>query len=209
MAGRHEVLSLCRLVLSRLVLVVAVIVMVIMAEKQMVRLGGLSPVLVVYAVILALLLGFASGWLVFAGPLQPMLGVRVTKIPPPVSPPPPGMRWVEVLTTAYCPCPICCGEHADGRTAINRDVQRHPFGIAVEPKLIPYRTELDIPGYGRALVDDTGGAMRQSATRDVVHLDLRFKTHDEARQWGRRWMWIWLPEDSPAAQRYGLPPSSP
>ena len=73
-------------------------------------------------------------------------------------------------------------------------------GMAAAPALIPYRMTLEVPGYGTALVDDTGGAMRQDAVRHVVHLDLRFVTHAEALRWGRRWMWISLPADGPAAQ---------
>jgi 3D (Asp-Asp-Asp) domain-containing protein len=120
-----------------------------------------------------------------------------------VLPPPAGTRWVPVKTTGYCPCWRCCGAFANGRTAINRDVQQFPFGIAVEPKLLPYRIELDVPGYGRALVDDTGGAMRQSAQQGTVHLDLRFETHQTALNWGVRRMWIAVPETAPAAHLPG------
>ena len=49
------------------------------------------------------------------------------------------------------------------------------------------------------MVDDTGGAMRQSAKLGVVHFDLRFITHAEARRWGVRHMYIALPAHIPAA----------
>ncbi|MHC5068540.1 MAG: 3D domain-containing protein [Planctomycetota bacterium] len=119
----------------------------------------------------------------------------------PVVPPQPGMAWVLTLTTGYCPCGKCCGKDADGRTAINRDVTRFPYGIAAsdKPKMLAYRTWVSVPGYGEAMVDDCGGAMRQSARVGRVHLDLRFKDHDEARRWGRQWHWLELPADSPAA----------
>nr|MDA3959587.1 3D domain-containing protein [Planctomycetota bacterium] len=129
---------------------------------------------------------------------------QVHRTPPPETPPPPGTKWVEVKTTGYCPCPICCGKDSDGRTSLNRDVLRFPYGIAVEPKLIPYRQWLNVPGYGEHMVDDTGGAMRQSAKKHTVHLDLRFKTHQQARRWGVRWLWIAIPEAAPAA-KYGYP----
>jgi 3D (Asp-Asp-Asp) domain-containing protein len=121
-------------------------------------------------------------------------------LPRPVVDPPPGLRWVKVRTTGYCPCAICCGVFSDGRTSINRPVATFPFGIAVEPKLVPYRTQVDVPGYGLAMVDDTGGAMRQDAARGIVHFDLRFTTHGQARSWGVRSMYVALPAGCPAAQ---------
>ena len=119
----------------------------------------------------------------------------------PFTPPPPGKRWAQVLTTAYCGCPICCPGTADGRTAINRSIIEHPCGYAVAdfgmlPKLYP----LEIPGYGWAEVDDTGGAMRQDAKQGVIHLDLRFPEHQVAKRWGRKLIWIAVPNDSGAAR---------
>ena len=86
-----------------------------------------------------------------------------------------------------------------------RDFRKHPYGIASASSMIPYRAGLMlmVPGYGYAMVDDTGGGMRQSAERGIVHLDLRFEDHHVARKWGRRWMWIAVPEDTGAAK---LPP---
>lgn len=125
--------------------------------------------------------------------------VQEFALPKPVIDPPPGLRWVKVRTTGYCPCALCCGLFSDGHTSINRVVATYPFGIAVEPKLVPYRTWVDVPGYGLALVDDTGGAMRQSGQRGVVHFDLRFTTHTQAKAWGVRSMYVALPAGCPAA----------
>jgi 3D (Asp-Asp-Asp) domain-containing protein len=148
--------------------------------------------LVITGLVLGLLLGGGTR-------MTRVLQVEERELPKPVVDPPPGLRWVKVKTTGYCPCAICCGLSSDGRTAINRSVETYPFGIAVEPKLLPYRTYVDVPGYGMAMVDDTGGAMRQSATKGVVHFDLRFVTHGQARQWGVRRMYVALPAQSPAA----------
>jgi 3D (Asp-Asp-Asp) domain-containing protein len=148
--------------------------------------------------LVGVLLGVAVGW--SFGRILHVMVLEEKSLPKPVTQAPPGTAWVHVLTTGYCPCSLCCGLFANGHTAINRDVATFPFGIAVAPTLIPYRSSLDVPGYGTALVDDTGGAMRQDATRHVVHLDLRFITHVEALHWGRRWMWISLPADGPAAR---------
>jgi 3D (Asp-Asp-Asp) domain-containing protein len=147
--------------------------------------------------LVGVLLGIAVGW--SFGRVLHIVLLEEHSLPKPVTGAPPGLAWVHVLTTGYCPCALCCGLFANGHTAINRDVTLYPFGIAVAPNLIPYRSTLEVPGYGTALVDDTGGAMRQDATRHVIHLDLRFVTHQEALHWGRRWMWIGLPATGPAA----------
>jgi len=89
---------------------------------------------------------------------------------------------VEAVVTAYCPCRICCGQYADGVTATGRDA-RLP-GIAVDPKRIPYGSRVYIPGLGWRTADDTGGAMRQSGRRGIVHIDVRMPNHKAARLWG-------------------------
>ena len=149
--------------------------------------------------------GLAIGWLIgwSAGMTLRVIVIEEKQLPRPVLPSPLGTQWVPIKTTGYCPCWRCCGAFANGHTAINRDVAKFPFGIAVEPKLLPYRIELDVPGYGRAMVDDTGGAMRQSALKGTVHLDLRFQSHQEALNWGVRRMWIAVPDAAPAAQMNG------
>jgi 3D (Asp-Asp-Asp) domain-containing protein len=152
----------------------------------------------------ALALGLILGW----GGTR-AFGIYIleeTRLPKPVIDPPVGQRWVPVKTTGYCPCTICCGAFSDGRTAINRDVTKFPYGIAVEPKLVPYRLMVDVPGYGVAMVDDTGGAMRRSATKGVIHFDLRFTTHTQARQWGVRHLWVALPDNIPATAASPPPP---
>lgn len=121
-------------------------------------------------------------------------------LPRPVTAPPAGTAWVRVLTTGYCPCAICCEGSADGITSIGRRVRDQPHGIASDPKLVTPRLTLDVPGYGRAEVDDTGGAMRQSGRQGLVHLDLRFADHAQARAWGRRTLWVAMPIEAPAAR---------
>jgi 3D (Asp-Asp-Asp) domain-containing protein len=121
-------------------------------------------------------------------------------LPKPVTAPPAGTAWVRVLTTGYCPCSICCQGSADGITSIGRNVNDRPHGIASDPKLVTPRLVLDVPGYGRAEVDDTGGAMRQSGAQGIVHLDLRFADHAQAKVWGRRMLWIAMPLAAPAAR---------
>jgi len=96
-------------------------------------------------------------------------------------------RVIRMMVTAYCPCRICCGKDADGKTSTGKDAFK-TLGVAAEPKLLPYGTKLEIPGVGVRVVDDTGGAMRQDAEKGIYHIDLRFPNHKEARKFGVRWL---------------------
>ncbi len=116
----------------------------------------------------------------------------------PAPPPPPVARthWVLAKVTAYCPCEICC-PGTDGHTSTRVDVAEEPYGIAADPRLLPYGSMLRIPGYldlsypGRFWpVDDTGSAMRHDARRGITHIDIRFKSHATAQRYGVRWMRI-------------------
>jgi 3D (Asp-Asp-Asp) domain-containing protein len=95
--------------------------------------------------------------------------------------------WCKV--TGYDDCPSCCPGQSH-RTSTGLWVPRHPVGIAADPRAVPYQTRLRVPGYGEALVDDTGGAMRQDWHRGIVHLDVRLPTHQLAREFGVRWCWV-------------------
>ncbi len=52
--------------------------------------------------------------------------------------------------------------------------------IAVDPRVIPYGTRVWVPGYGDAVANDCGGAIKRN------RIDLCFDTVPEAIQWGRR-----------------------
>jgi 3D (Asp-Asp-Asp) domain-containing protein len=77
--------------------------------------------------------------------------------------------------TAFCPCKICCGPAACGITASGT---RANHRLVAAPRHIPFGTRLTIPGYGAALVEDRGGAVRGN------RLDVLFPTHKEALAWG-------------------------
>ena len=85
---------------------------------------------------------------------------------------------VSVEVTAYCPNSCCCGSFADGVTATGVDA--YTKGVAVDPKFIPLGSVLKIPGYGTVTADDVGGAIKGDK------IDVRFRTHEEARQFGRQ-----------------------
>lgn len=84
-----------------------------------------------------------------------------------------GTYWKPIMatTTAYSPTREQCDD-TPGETATGSDARRE-YGVAADPRALPYGTVLRIPGYGDAIVDDTGGDMRRNWARGVVHLDLR------------------------------------
>ena len=85
------------------------------------------------------------------------------------------------MITAYCPCAICCPGTADNLTSTMTNARKR--GVAVDPRRIPYGSLLYVPGYGFALADDTGAAMRRAPS---LHIDVRFRTHAQALKWGAR-----------------------
>jgi len=81
---------------------------------------------------------------------------------------------LHMIATAYsAACYGCSGVTASG--------VRAGFGIvAVDPSVIPLGTKVFIPGYGRAVAGDTGGAI-------LGHrIDLGFDSEIAARRFGRR-----------------------
>lgn len=81
---------------------------------------------------------------------------------------------IRMIATAYTAgCSGCSGVTASGLRA--------GFGvIAVDPQVIPLGTKLFIPGYGRAVAGDTGGAILGN------RVDLGMNTQHDALQYGRR-----------------------
>ncbi len=93
--------------------------------------------------------------------------------------------WMNV--TAYCPCPKCCGKNARGITASGKLIDFNGGHFAAAPAQYSFGTKLIIPGYNNSQpvqVLDRGGAIKGN------HLDVFFPTHEEAKQWGRRWVGV-------------------
>lgn len=87
---------------------------------------------------------------------------------------------LQMIATAYtASCDGCSGITATGEHA--------GFGvIAVDPSVIPLGTKLYIPGYGRAVAGDTGGAIHGH------RVDLGMNTLSEALRFGRRPVTVYL-----------------
>lgn len=52
--------------------------------------------------------------------------------------------------------------------------------IAVDPKIVPYGTSVEIEGVGVRVAEDCGGAIKGN------RIDLLFETHEEALRFGRQ-----------------------
>lgn len=95
---------------------------------------------------------------------------------------------MRVLASGYCPCTTCCGHLSPGITKTGRSASK--AGIATQDSVIPTGSRVDIPldsYYNRGrwiLADDVGGAIKGR------RIDIRFKTHQEAKKFGKRWMVI-------------------
>lgn len=71
----------------------------------------------------------------------------------------------------------------DGITATGTVPKRDPNGlstIAVDPRVIPLGTKVYVEGYGYAVAEDTGGAIKNNI------IDLFLNSAPECKQWGRR-----------------------
>jgi 3D (Asp-Asp-Asp) domain-containing protein len=101
-------------------------------------------------------------------------------------------KVIWMIVTAYCGCTKCCGPHAHGLTASGRSVAYNGGQfVAADKKLFKFGTQLEIPGYagGQPVeVIDRGGAIKG------YHIDVFFPTHEQAREWGRKWMAITVDE---------------
>jgi 3D (Asp-Asp-Asp) domain-containing protein len=91
---------------------------------------------------------------------------------------------LQVRTTAYAPFDNVSGMCNDGDPTHTSTGTYPDWGtIAVDPKIIPYGTKLYIPGYGLAIAEDTGGALRNKSD---VRIDLYVDTYAQAKEWGVR-----------------------
>lgn len=115
--------------------------------------------------------------------------------------PPAGARPVDrnMEVTGYCKCKKCCGwkrtwygRAVDVRSGKHKRVgitasghrAKEGLTIAADLSQYPLGTVIQVPGYGYGRVQDKGSAI----TRD--RLDLYFKSHHRALQWGRRKMTV-------------------
>jgi 3D (Asp-Asp-Asp) domain-containing protein len=95
-----------------------------------------------------------------------------------------GWTTIAMRVTAYCPCEYCCGEWADGVTANGHEIEPGDCFVAADRRF-PFDTEMLIEGYNSSKivkVFDRGGAIKGNK------LDVFFHTHQEALEWGVRYI---------------------
>jgi 3D (Asp-Asp-Asp) domain-containing protein len=95
-----------------------------------------------------------------------------------------GKEILYLEATAYYPGPNNYGGGVGPTTAIGMVARRGV--VAVDPSVIKLRSDLHIEGYGDAVAGDTGGAIRGN------RIDLCFDTYDEAIQFGRRTIKVYI-----------------
>lgn len=91
---------------------------------------------------------------------------------------------VRMRVTAYCPCPKCCGNYSDGKTAFGHMICPGDAFVAADKKY-PFGTEVIIAGYqnGKPVkVLDRGGVIQGN------RLDVFFHSHERALRWGVKYL---------------------
>lgn len=83
------------------------------------------------------------------------------------------------LLTAYCPCLECSEGYGNMTATGKRAVEGRT--IAVDPKIIPYGTELYIDGVGYRIAEDCGGLVKGK------HIDVYFDCHSKVDAFGKRY----------------------
>jgi 3D (Asp-Asp-Asp) domain-containing protein len=87
---------------------------------------------------------------------------------------------LKMIATAYTAgCYGCSGITATGSRA-GQGI------VAVDPRIIPLGTRLYVPGYGKAIAGDTGGAIKG------LRIDLGFNSLADALRFGRREITVYV-----------------
>lgn len=106
-------------------------------------------------------------------------------------------EFIALEATGYCKCQQCCGwkrnllmqpvfaygpqEGEKKKVGVTASgTKAKPGTIAADTSVFPFGTRMNIPGYGWGTVEDRGGAIKGGK------IDLFFKTHKQALDWGRQ-----------------------
>lgn len=89
-------------------------------------------------------------------------------------------RQLAMTATAYTVYDAGNGNYTSRGHAVRKGL------VAVDPNVIPLGTRLYITGYGYAIADDIGGAIRGNK------IDLAFESRDEALQFGRQRVTVYI-----------------
>jgi len=94
-------------------------------------------------------------------------------------------KTIRMKSTAYS-----AGDGTgNGRTASGTTAKRSSSGyssVAVDPRVIPLGSKIYVEGYGYAIAEDTGGAIKGNI------IDLFFNSSSECRNWGVKWVNVYV-----------------
>jgi len=100
------------------------------------------------------------------------------------------VKVIKAKVTAYAPHDNKSGICNDGTPNTTATGTYPKVGIvAVDPRKIPYGTEMHIPGYGYAIAEDTGSALREY---NGIQIDVVMNSYEEAIQWGVKYVDVTL-----------------
>ncbi|SUY48360.1 3D/G5 domain-containing protein [Clostridium putrefaciens] len=94
-------------------------------------------------------------------------------------------KTIKVRATAY----YNSGNNGNHITATGTNTKRNPSGyssIAVDPRVIPLGTKMYIEGYGYAIAEDTGGAIKGNT------IDVFFNSASESYNWGVKYVNVYI-----------------
>ena len=91
-----------------------------------------------------------------------------------------------MTATGYCPCNICCNGSADGITYTGDRAGRGCIAIDPEAGILKLGQRVFMLEYGFGICNDTGHAIKG------WEIDLCFDTHQEAIEWGRKLVKVFI-----------------
>lgn len=95
---------------------------------------------------------------------------------------------MTVKSTAYCPCPQCCGKWSGGPTA-SGVMPEQGRTIAVDPSVIPMGSTVVYNGH-EYTAEDTGSAIKGN------RIDIFYDSHQDALDWGVQEITIYVLEEN-------------
>ena len=98
-------------------------------------------------------------------------------------------KYFLMVSTGYCPCKICCSPWNNGLTYTGDVAGKGSIAIDPEARILKLGQKLYIEGYGYGVANDIGGAIKG------WEVDLCFDNHQEALEWGRKLVKVYLLED--------------
>jgi 3D (Asp-Asp-Asp) domain-containing protein len=96
-------------------------------------------------------------------------------------------KYFIMQATGYCPCEICCEEWSlHKRTYTGDKAGKGCIAIDPEAKILKLGQSVEVEGYGKGICNDIGGAIKG------WEIDLCFDTHQEAIEWGRKLVKVFI-----------------